>query len=161
MLAARPSAINFARNKEVLWKPRSSIAAVFFASPLSPAEAFLVALHFEPVAEVFAQGPQAPTPAFQPTAFLRVASDGIVTVMSKKSRGRPGSQDHLPMLIADELDVDWKDVRIEQADLDETKFAAARWRQHFHSTNWDPLRRVGAAWRQMFCDRGRANVVRP
>src|SRR6266852_106559 len=43
----------------------------------------LVALHFDPIAEVLAQAPQAPPAAFQPTAFLRVAADGIVTIMSK------------------------------------------------------------------------------
>ncbi|HEX3703262.1 MAG TPA: molybdopterin cofactor-binding domain-containing protein [Vicinamibacterales bacterium] len=53
--------------------------------------------------------------AFEPNAYLRVASDGLVTLWVTHLEMGQGVRTLLPMILAEELEADWTRVRIEQA----------------------------------------------
>ncbi len=103
-----------------------------------------------PEAQAQGRGGAAP-PVLDPHFYISVATDGIVTIMAKNPETGQGVRNMLPMLIADELDVDWSSVKVQQAVLDDKKYSAQSSGGSTATPNsWTPMRQVGAAGRALF-----------
>ncbi|OYU29524.1 MAG: isoquinoline 1-oxidoreductase [Burkholderiales bacterium PBB2] len=125
--------------RQLLQAGAGSAAAlsIGFALPLSPRQA------------------QAQTSnTFAPHAWLRLTPDNRVTVICGSSEMGQGVLTSIPMLLAEELDADWRQVGVEQASADtaynnpmfgmQATGGSTTVRAH-----WKPLRQAGAAAREM------------
>src|SRR5258706_142397 len=98
-----------------------------------------------------ALAPAAAAPPFAPNAWLRVGSDGIVTLTLDRSEMGQGAQTGLAMILAEELDADWSTIRL--GPLPENPAGWSRIMRTGGSnairSSWEPLRKAGATAREM------------
>ena len=82
---------------------------------------------------------------FDINAFLKIGDNGIVTIMSPNPEIGQNVKTAMPMIVAEELDVDWKDVIVEQAGLNTQKYTRqlAGGSQSIRQ-GWQSLRMAGA-----------------
>ena len=93
---------------------------------------------------------QMPKEWFEINGYLKIGDNGLVTIMSPNPEGGQNVKTSMPMIVADELDVDWKDVVVEQAPLNTDAFT----RQFIGGSQairrgWEGLRIAGASARHM------------
>jgi len=93
---------------------------------------------------------------FTANAFVRIASDNTVTVIVKHLEMGQGTYTGLPTLVAEELDADWSQVRVEGAPADAAKYNNLLWGpaqgtggSTALANSWEQMRKAGAAARAM------------
>lgn len=98
----------------------------------------------------------AAAPEFEPNAFIRIGTDGMVTVIAKHVEMGQGAYTGLATLVAEELDAAWSQVRVEGAPADARRYnnlAFGPFQGTGGSTaianSWEQMRKAGASARAM------------
>lgn len=107
-----------------------------------------------PVHETASEASQRPLTGFPLNAFIRVGANDVVTIMVNKSEMGQGVYTSLPMLVAEELDCDWRKVRVEGAPVHHV-YNHTQWGIQATggstsiATEWERFRKAGATARAM------------
>jgi isoquinoline 1-oxidoreductase beta subunit len=96
---------------------------------------------------------EAAAAAFSPNAFIRITPEGLVTIFAKNPEVGQGVKTSLPMIVAEELEVPWEKVTVEQAPVNQAAFGHQMAGGSMSTpSNYDRLRRMGAIARTMLVD---------
>ena len=90
---------------------------------------------------------------FDINAFIKIGDNGLVTIMSPNPEIGQNVKTSMPVIVAEELDVDWKDVVVEQAGLNTEKYTRqlAGGSQSIRQ-GWNSLRMAGATVRRVLLE---------
>lgn len=86
---------------------------------------------------------------FSPNAFLRIAPDGTVTIVAHKPDMGQGVTTSIPMILAEELDVDWQTVKLDIGRADPAFGNQLSGGSRSVPNSYDSMRRMGATARAM------------
>jgi isoquinoline 1-oxidoreductase beta subunit len=89
---------------------------------------------------------------FAPNAFLKIERDGRISIVVARSEMGQGVRTALPVILAEELEADWKKVSIVQAPFDRKYGDQETGDSTSVQTSWDMLRRAGATAREMLIE---------
>lgn len=115
---------------------------------------FALAFYIRSGGDAAAAASAASAPAdFAPNAFVRITTAGKVTIVSKQPEMGQGVKTSLPMIIAEQLEVPFKDIAIEQGDFDLKKYGnQGAGGSNSTPNNYDNFHLVGATVRTMLVD---------
>ncbi len=125
---------------------------VFLGHTAIGGSALLLGFALEPQGTAHAAGNPvklSDTSNFKPNAFISISDQGVITLVSKQPEIGQGIKTSLPMVIAEELEVDWKDVRIIQGDLDPAYGSQSAGGSTSTPNNYNNFQRLGATARTM------------
>jgi isoquinoline 1-oxidoreductase beta subunit len=121
----------------------------FLKTSAAAGAALIVEFRFLPEADAAAGD-------FAPNAFVRIAPDNTVTIVSKHLEMGQGSYTGLATVLAEELDADWSQIRVEAAPADAKLYNNLQWGpvqgtggSSSIANSWEQLRKAGAAARAM------------
>lgn len=120
----------------------------FLKTTTATGAALLIGFHL-PVRTKDRAEDQEKKPANPFNAWIRITHDNQVTLILGKSEMGQGVMTALPMILAEELCVDWKQVRVEQAPTDPKVYDLGTGGSGSVAGSWLPLRQAGAAAREM------------
>jgi isoquinoline 1-oxidoreductase subunit beta len=88
---------------------------------------------------------------FQINGYLKIGDNGLITLMSPNPEIGQNVKTSMPMMVAEELDVDWKDVMVEQAALNTDLYKPMQLAggSNSISASWEAMRTAGATAKQM------------
>ena len=90
--------------------------------------------------------------AFEPNAWLTITPDGAVTVHVAKAEMGQGIGTALAQIVAEELEADWKDIRVDYPEADPKYGVMFTFGSRSVYESFDTLARAGAAARIMLID---------
>ena len=122
----------------------------FLKTSTRTAGALILGFYFPLRGQTQAQASGASVRIFKPNAWLRITADNQITILVEKPELGQGSRTYTPMMIAEELEVDWTAIHVEQAPTIPAIYQGLRTGGSGGvASTFTPMRKVGAQARDM------------